>query len=147
MFVYLAVQHERGPRKAKPKILSVSSMILPASSGSTAPPVACSSSPTMANASTLSIANQFNRKIKHSSIQQQQQSQLSSLANMENYNSFSNIINQTTLYEAAARLLFTMTSWLQTVPSFKILPNDDQVFYSLSCAKKMTFIFLSAFTS
>lgn len=92
-FVYLAVQHERGPRKAKPKILSVSSMILPASSGSTAPPVACSSSPTMANASSLLTANQFNRKIKHSSIQQQQ-SQLSCLPNMENYNSFSNIINQ-----------------------------------------------------
>ena len=34
---------------------------------------------------------------------------------------------QTTLYEAVARLLFTMTSWLQTVPSFKMLPTEDQV--------------------
>ncbi len=91
MFVDLAVQHERGPRKAKQKILSVSSMILPASNGSTAPPVACSSSPTMANLSTLSIPNQFNRKPKHSSIQQQQ---LSCLPTIDNYNSFSSIINQ-----------------------------------------------------
>ncbi len=68
-------------------------MILPASTGSTAAPIACSSSPTMANVSTLSIANQFNRKPKHSSIQQQQQ-QLSCLPTMDNYNSFSNIINQ-----------------------------------------------------
>jgi len=67
-------------------------MILPASTGSTAAPIACSSSPTMANVSTLSIANQFNRKPKHSSIQQQQQ--LSCLPTMDNYNSFSNIINQ-----------------------------------------------------
>ncbi|CAF0728854.1 unnamed protein product [Adineta steineri] len=117
-----AVQHERGPRKAKPKILSVSSMILPSSTG---PPIACSSSPIMTNVSSLSISNQFNRKSKHSSTQQQQQ-QLTCLPTIDNYNSFSTIINQTTLYEAAARLLFTMTSWLQTVPSFKILSNDDQ---------------------
>jgi hypothetical protein len=89
-FVYTAVQHERGPRKAKPKILSVSSMILPASTMPTAPPVACSSSPTMGNVSTISLSNQFNRKSKHSAIQQQ----LSCLPTMDNYNPFSNIINQ-----------------------------------------------------
>jgi hypothetical protein len=66
-------------------------MILPTSTGSTAPPVACSSSPTMANVSVASIANQFNRKPKHSSTQQQQ---LSCLPTMDNYNPFSTIINQ-----------------------------------------------------
>jgi hypothetical protein len=92
-FVYIAVQHERGPRKAKPKILSVSSMILPASTLSAAPPVACSSSPTMGNISSMSISNQFNRKSKHPTMQQQQQ-QLSCLPTMDNYNPFSTIINQ-----------------------------------------------------
>jgi hypothetical protein len=62
-------------------------MILPASTGSTAPPVACSSSPTMA---TISIANQFNRKPTHPPTQQQ----LSCLPTMDNYNPFSTIINQ-----------------------------------------------------
>ncbi|CAF1585071.1 unnamed protein product, partial [Adineta ricciae] len=119
-----AVQHERGPRKAKPKILSVSSMILPNSTVSSGPPIACSSSPIMASMSNVSLANQFNRKLsKHSLLPQ---SQLTCLPATENYSSFSTIINQTTLYEAAARLLFTMTSWLQTVPSFKILPTEDQ---------------------
>ncbi len=82
------MQHERGPRKAKPKILSVSSLILPAS---TIPPVACSSSPTMANGSAGSFTNQFNRKTKHPPTQQQQ---LSCLPTMDNYNPFSSIINQ-----------------------------------------------------
>ncbi|CAF5061893.1 unnamed protein product, partial [Rotaria sp. Silwood1] len=117
------VQHERGPRKAKQKILSVSNMILPSSTGSTAPPVACSSSPTIANVSTTSISNHFNRKPKLLSIQQQQ---LSCLSTIDHYNPFPTIINQITLYEAAARLLFTITNWLETVPSFKILPTDDQ---------------------
>ncbi|CAF2334477.1 unnamed protein product [Rotaria sp. Silwood2] len=122
-FVSIAVQHERGPRKAKQKILSVSNMILPTSTGSTAPPVACSSSPTIANVSTTSISNHFNRKPKLLPTQLQQ---LSCLPTIDNYNPFPTIINQITLYEAAARLLFTMTNWLETVPSFKILPNDDQ---------------------
>ena len=38
-----------------------------------------------------SIANQFNRKAKHPSTQQQQ---LSCLPTMDNYNPFSTIINQ-----------------------------------------------------
>jgi hypothetical protein len=142
---HVAVQHERGPRKVKPKVHSVSNMILPASSGSSAAPVACSSSPTMASISVASVSSQMIRKMKYPS--QVSQSQMSCLSTMENYNSFSTIINQvnhrrevdsmfhcltslfsqTTLYEAVARLLFTMTSWLQTVPSFKILPNEDQV--------------------
>jgi len=66
-------------------------MILPASTGSTVPPVACSSSPTMANISAVSIANQFNRKPKHPPTQQQH---LSCLPTMDNYNPFSTIINQ-----------------------------------------------------
>jgi predicted component of type VI protein secretion system len=111
IFVHLAVQHERGPRKAKSKILSVSSMILPTSTGSTAPPVACSSSPTMANASAISIANQFNRKLKHPSMQHQQHQQhqqLPCLPTMDNYNPFSSIINQvrrksTTIFNSSMR--------------------------------------------
>ena len=85
------MQHERGPRKAKPKILSVSSMILPASSGPSAPPVACSSSPTMAHVSSTSMSHQFNRKAKHSPPQQHP---MSCLPTMDNYTSFSTIINQ-----------------------------------------------------
>lgn len=89
--VSLAVQHERGPRKAKPKILSVSSMILPSSTNSTVPPVACSSSPTMATVSATSLVNQFNRKPKHPLTQPQP---LSCLPTIDNYNPFSSIINQ-----------------------------------------------------
>lgn len=89
----VAVQHERGPRKVKPKIHSVSSMILPASSsGTSAPPVACSSSPIMASLSASSVSNQLTRKIKYPL--QASQSQFSCLSTMENYNSFSTIINQ-----------------------------------------------------
>lgn len=66
-------------------------MILPTSTGSTVPPVACSSSPTMATVSAASIANQFNRKPKHPSTQSQH---LSCLPTMDNYNPFSTIINQ-----------------------------------------------------
>ncbi|CAF2132460.1 unnamed protein product [Rotaria magnacalcarata] len=124
-----AVQHERGPRKSKQKIFSVSSMILPNSNGPTGPPIACSSSPTIVNSSTTSIQNHFNRKPKLLSTQQ---NQLSCLSSMDNYNSFPTIMSQITLYEAAARLLFTMTNWLETVSSFKILPNDDQVLYQRS---------------
>lgn len=66
-------------------------MILPASAVPTAPPIACSSSPTMGNISTVSISNQFNRKSKYSAIQPPQ---LSCLPTMDNYNPFSTIINQ-----------------------------------------------------
>jgi hypothetical protein len=66
-------------------------LILPASTGSTVPPVACSSSPTIGNVSAVSIANQFNRKPKYSQTQQQQ---LSCLPTMDNHNPFSTIINQ-----------------------------------------------------
>lgn len=93
---FSAVQHERGPRKVKPKILSVSNMILPSSSttttttpsSSSGPPVACSSSPTM----TTSTTNSMHRKAKHLPITLQ--NQLSSLTTMENYQSFSSIMNQ-----------------------------------------------------
>ncbi|CAF0752329.1 unnamed protein product, partial [Didymodactylos carnosus] len=36
------------------------------------------------------------------------------------------ILSQTTLYEAAARLLFTMSNWLHTVHTFKSLDIEDQ---------------------
>ena len=58
-------------------------------------------------------------------------------------------IIQTTLYESVARLLFTMTSWLQTVPSFKVLPIDDQVYWILTKTiqsfSSSVFFFSSAF--
>lgn len=95
-----AVQHERGPRKVKPKILSVSNMILPSSSttttstttpsSSSGPPIACSSSPTTISNSINSTS--IHRKSKHS--QATTQSQLSCLPSLDNYQSFPNIMNQ-----------------------------------------------------
>jgi len=67
-------------------------MILPSSTGSTVPPVACSSSPNMINATATSIANQIMRKPKHNITQQQTPS--SCMSTMDNYNPFSTIINQ-----------------------------------------------------
>ena len=66
-------------------------MILPSSTLSSAPPLACSSSPTMGNTSSVSISTQFNRKLKYPTIQQQQ---LSCLPTMDNYNPVSSMINQ-----------------------------------------------------
>lgn len=66
-------------------------MILPNSNGPTAPPVACSSSPTIANASNSSISNQLNRKPKFLPTQQHP---ISCLPTMDNYNAFPTMINQ-----------------------------------------------------
>jgi hypothetical protein len=138
--IYAAVQHERGPRKPKPKHTDQNGRLTPLSmKGDLESPIDLSLSSKSSNSCSPPIFPEpiVSPTFLHTLLAAERVQENPVTCNFDPHHqgepsafqvpSHAQLTVRESLQEVTARMLFAIVGWIKQVPSFKSLPSRDQV--------------------